>query len=259
VDDHDGVLPPLFELTGRVALVTGASRGIGATAARALDAAGARVVLCARDEDRLTAVAAGLRHEPLVVPADLTAPGGVGELLAALDGALDVDVDILVNNAGGHAPAAATELALSDWDRVQLLNVRAVFELTRGLAPGMAARGWGKVVNVSSILGALGDTHAAAYTTSKAALTGLTRALGVEWAPHGITVNALCPGWIATDLVAGLAANSSFDRRVRRRTPAGRWATADDLVGAFLFLAGPASDFMTGQTLVVDGGLSASW
>lgn len=245
----------MFDLTGRVALVTGASRGIGEAAARVLDAAGATVLLCARDTDRLRLVANTLRHEPDILTADLGAIDGVARLLDRVG----ATVDILVNNAGSHASAPSAELPIGDWDRVQQLNVRAVFELTRGLAPGMAARGWGKVVNVASVLAALGDTRSAAYVTSKAALVGLTRALGVEWAAHGISVNALCPGWVATDLVADLAANPSFDRRVRRRTPAGRWATPEDFAGAFLFLSSPASDFMVGQTLVVDGGLSASW
>lgn len=256
--DGDTALPPIFDLTGRVAVVTGASRGIGATAARALDAAGATVVLSARDAERLRLVAKTLTHEPVVVPADLAAADGVAVLLDQLS-ARGTEVDILVNNAGLQASMPSVELPLEDWDRVQRLNVRSAFELTRGLAPGMAERGWGKVVNVASILAGLGDAHSAAYVTSKAALVGLTRALGAEWAARGITVNALCPGWVATDLVADLAANPSFDRRVRRRTPAGRWATPADLVGAFLFLASPASDFVVGQTLVVDGGLSASW
>jgi NAD(P)-dependent dehydrogenase (short-subunit alcohol dehydrogenase family) len=123
----------------------------------------------------------------------------------------------------------------------------------------MAERGWGKVINVASILGLVGDVHAAPYVTSKAGLIGMTRALACEWAGRGVCVNALCPGWIDTDMVRDLRQSRSFDRRVIRRTPVGRWGTPEDLAGAIVFLSSHASDFMIGHTLVVDGGLSAWW
>jgi NAD(P)-dependent dehydrogenase (short-subunit alcohol dehydrogenase family) len=168
-------------------------------------------------------------------------------------------IDILVNNAGIHVPGAAVDVPSSDWNLVQDVNVRSAFLLARGLAPRMIKNGWGKIVNVSSVLGSVGDVDSAAYVTSKAALLGLTRALGTEWARHGVTVNALCPGWTTTDMVDELHRLESFDRRVRDRTPARRWGTPDDLAGAIVFLSSPASDFMVGQALVIDGGLSASW
>ncbi|MEZ0075331.1 SDR family NAD(P)-dependent oxidoreductase [Planotetraspora sp. GP83] len=248
----------LFDLSGRTALVTGASRGIGVRAARILDAAGARVVLCARDTARLEEVAATLRNEPLVVTADLTSGDGVAALVGGLERHSAV-VDILINNAAANVAASAIDLSEQDWDRVQGLNLRSAFLLTRALAPGMAGRGWGKVVNVASVLGFVADTHLSAYVTSKAGLLGLTRALGAEWARHGVSVNALCPGWIDTEMTADVKSRATFDQRVRRRTPIGRWGTADDLAGAFLFLSSPASDFMVGQALVVDGGLTATW
>lgn len=249
-------LTGLFDLSGRTALITGASRGIGALAARALDSAGARVVLCARDAARLEHVAAGLRHDPVVVTADLADRQAVPRLLAALG---TIEVDVLVNNAATSELGPARELTEQSWDRVQDLNLRSVFLLSRALASPMAERGWGKIVNVASILGRLGDTNASAYVTSKAALLGLTKSLGVEWARSGITVNALSPGWIDTDMIVDLKSAPSFDRRVTRRTPAGRWGAVDDLAGAFVFLSSRASDFMVGQELVVDGGVSASW
>jgi NAD(P)-dependent dehydrogenase (short-subunit alcohol dehydrogenase family) len=190
--------------------------------------------------------------------ADLSQPGGADSLLRDL-GELADTIDILINNAGTHVAAPATQLPDRDWDLILRTNLQSSFQLARGLAPQMAERGWGKIVNVASILGMVGDTDSAAYIASKAGLIGLTRAMGSEWAASGITVNSLCPGWIQTDLVQDLRLNSAFDKRVRRRTPAGRWGTVDDLAGAIVFLASRASDFMVGQTLVIDGGLTASW
>lgn len=248
----------LFGLRGTTALVTGASRGIGAHAARVLDAAGAQVVLCARDVVALRALSGSLDNDPVTVRADLADPEAPERLAASLDELVD-KVDIVVNNAGVHLPDLAAAMNTADWDRTMSLNLRSAFLLARALAPGMAARGWGKVVNVASVLGLVGDTHAAAYVTSKAGLIGLTRALAAEWTEQGVGVNALCPGWIETDMTDGLHDDDNFDARVRRRTPARRWGTVDDLTGALLFLCGHASDFTAGQTLVVDGGLTASW
>jgi NAD(P)-dependent dehydrogenase (short-subunit alcohol dehydrogenase family) len=248
----------MFDLSGLTALVTGASRGIGAEAARVLDSRGARVILCARHADRLQEVSATLQHEPVLARADLGQPGGANQLLEGL-GSLAGSIDILINNAGTHVAAPAALLTDADWDLVLRTNLQSSFQLARGLAPAMAERGWGKIVNVASILGIVADGDAAAYVASKAGLIGLTRALGQEWAASGITVNSLCPGWIETDLVRDLQLNTAFDRRVRRRTPAGRWGTVADLAGALVFLASRASDFMVGQTLVIDGGLTAGW
>jgi NAD(P)-dependent dehydrogenase (short-subunit alcohol dehydrogenase family) len=249
----------LFSLEGRTALVTGASRGIGARMATVLDEAGARVALLARDERRLEAVAATLKRNPLVVPtdaADEVSLRAAGELvLSELGGR----VDILVNNAGMSRPTRATDVALSDWDRVLDVNLRSAFVLAQALAPAMIAAGWGRIVNVASVMGHLGDTHGASYAASKSGLIGLTRSLAVEWARRGITVNALCPGWIATDMIEELRANPKFEERVMGRVPMRRWGKPEDMDGALLFLSSDASAFMTGQSLVVDGGLLASW
>jgi NAD(P)-dependent dehydrogenase (short-subunit alcohol dehydrogenase family) len=255
---HAAVGSSLFDLSGRTALVTGGSRGIGWGAAQALDAAGAQVVLCGRDLAALRDASGALDNDPIAVRGDLAEPDGATELLGRVAELVD-GVDILVNNAGVHLPAPAAELELDAWDQVLDVNLRSAFALAQGVARGMRERGGGKIINVASILGLLGDTHAVAYVASKAALLGMTRALAVEWAAGGITVNALCPGWIETDMVAGLRASATFDRRVTRRTPVGRWGRPDDLAGAFVFLAAPASDFVTGQALVVDGGLTAGW
>jgi NAD(P)-dependent dehydrogenase (short-subunit alcohol dehydrogenase family) len=245
-------------LAGRVALVTGASRGIGATASRAFDEAGARVILCSRDAAALRALASQLNNDPVVAPADLSLTTGVRDLARLLEDQR-VSVDILVNNAGALASVPAYELPMSRWDLVQNLNLRCAFELSRELAPAMAARGWGRIINVASILALVADTQSAAYVASKAGLVGLTRALATEWALDGVGVNALCPGWVKTEFVRDLVDNPAFDKRVHRRTPADRWLVPEDLVGPLMFLASPASDAMTGQTLVVDGGLTATW
>lgn len=252
------LLDDLFGLAGRRAVVTGASRGIGARAAQALDAAGATLALVARSEDQLHQVAKTLTNEPLVVPADLRSEAGVGEVAAAVADAWG-GADILVNNAGLSRPAPALELRTEDWDAVLDVNLRSVFTLTRALAAGMLDRGWGRVINVSSVLSLVGDAWAAPYAASKAGLNGLTRSLAVEWASRGVTVNALCPGWVDTDMVADLRADPNFDKRVLRRVAARRWGVPEDMDGALLLLAAPASSYLTGQTLVVDGGLAAGW
>lgn len=249
--DHRG----MFDLSGRTALVTGASRGIGARAATTLDRAGARVVLAARDRGRLEELAKTLHHDPRVVDVDLAHPDGPEELLANLP----ADIDLLVNNAATHTPGLVSDVRMSDWDLVQNLNVRATFALIKGLAPGMRARGYGKIVNIASILGVVGDAGAAPYVSSKAAIIGMTRAVAVELAPEGIGVNALCPGWIETDMVGPLKQMPGFDKRVTRRVPLGRWGDVADLDGPLLFLCSAASDFVIGQTLVADGGLLSSW
>jgi NAD(P)-dependent dehydrogenase (short-subunit alcohol dehydrogenase family) len=252
------LLTELFGLTGRRALVTGASRGIGARAAQALDAAGARVALVARSESQLRDVAATLQNEPLLIPADLAERDAHERIADEVDAAWG-GIDILVNNAGLSRPAPALKLAAADWDDVVDLNLRSVFTLTQALAAGMLERGYGRIVNISSVLGLLGEAGAAPYSASKAGLNGLTRSLAVEWAAHGVTVNALCPGWVDTEMVADLRKDPRFDKRVLKRVAARRWGVPGDMDGALLLLASPASAYLTGQTVVVDGGLSAGW
>jgi NAD(P)-dependent dehydrogenase (short-subunit alcohol dehydrogenase family) len=252
------LLTELFGLTGRRALVTGASRGIGARAAQALDAVGARVALVARSESQLRDVAATLQNAPLLIPADLAERDAIERIADEVDAAWG-GIDILVNNAGLSRPAPALKLAAADWDDVVDLNLRSVFTLTQALAAGMLERGYGRIVNISSVLGLLGEAGAAPYSASKAGLNGLTRSLAVEWAAHGVTVNALCPGWVDTEMVADLRKDPRFDKRVLKRVAARRWGVPGDMDGALLLLASPASAYLTGQTVVVDGGLSAGW
>jgi NAD(P)-dependent dehydrogenase (short-subunit alcohol dehydrogenase family) len=248
----------LFALSGQRAVVTGASRGIGARAAQVLDAAGASVALIARSEADLREVAATLANEPLVIVADLGDRSVAARVGEQLECAWD-SVDILVNNAGLSRPKAAIKLTLSDWDDVLDINLRAAFSLSQTIGVGMLRRQYGRIINVASVLGLIGDAWAAPYSASKSALIGLTRSLAVEWGAAGVTVNALCPGWIDTDMVKDLQDDPAFEKRVTRRTPVRRWGHVGDLDAALLLLASPNSSFLTGQTIVVDGGLTASW
>jgi NAD(P)-dependent dehydrogenase (short-subunit alcohol dehydrogenase family) len=248
----------LFVLSGQRAVVTGASRGIGARAAQVLDAAGASVALIARSEPDLREVAATLTNEPLVIVADLADRSFAAGVAEQLEGPWE-NVDILVNNAGLSRPKSALHLTLDDWDDILDVNLRAAFSLSQLVGAGMLRRQYGRIINVASVLGLIGDTWAAPYAASKSGLVGLTRSLGVEWASAGVTVNALCPGWIETDMVTDLQNNADFAKRVTRRTPARRWGRVEDLDAALLLLASRKSAFLTGQTIVVDGGLTAGW
>lgn len=251
-------LDELFGLAGRTALITGASRGIGEALAQALDAAGARVVLAGRDRQRLEQAAASLQNNPLVLTADLQTQEGPTTLARQARAAAGT-IDVLVNNAGGSWNEALGDVDDETWARTIQTNLTAAFILTRELVPPMVDRGWGRVINVASVMGLVGDTHSSAYAASKGGMIAMTRSLAAELGRGGVTVNALCPGWVETDLVSGLRSDQRFEQRVVRRTPVRRWGTPADMAAAAVFLSGPGAAFMTGQTLVVDGGLSATW
>jgi NAD(P)-dependent dehydrogenase (short-subunit alcohol dehydrogenase family) len=248
----------LFDLSGRVAVVTGASRGLGAAAAAALDRAGARVALVARTADGLEKVAAGLSNDSLVVVGDIGDPETPAAAVARVAAELG-PVDIVVNNAGIANLGPAHRLTQASWDEVMNVNVRASFLFAQAAAPGMRERGYGKIVNVASVIAQASDSHSAAYSASKTGILGLTRALAVEWAGQGIRVNALCPGWVLTEMTSALQSSEAFVNRVLNSVPQRRWGEPSDLDGAFVFLSSPASDFMTGQVLTVDGGLLSKW
>lgn len=251
-------LDQLFGLAGRTALITGATRGIGESMAQALDAAGARVILAGRDLSRLEQAASSLQHDPLVLTADLQDPDGPATLASEARAAAGT-IDVLINNAGGSWNEALGDVDDQSWARTIQTNLTSAFILTRELAPPMADRGWGRVVNVASVMGLVGDTHSTAYAASKGGMISMTRSLAAELGRSGVTVNALCPGWVETDLVSALHSDERFEQRVVRRTPVRRWGAPADMAAAAVFLSSPGAAFMTGQALVVDGGLSATW
>ena len=241
-----------FRLDGKVALVTGASSGLGARFARVLDAAGARVVLTARRADRLEALAGEL-HDARTVSVDLSDPDAAEALVADLG-----PVDVLVNNAGITDIVPALDESTTAFRRVIELNLISPFVLAREAARSMTDRGaGGSIVNVASILGVvgLGQIPQAGYAASKGGLVNLTRELGAQWARKGVRVNALAPGWFRSEMTDGkMFGDDASERWMRSRTPMGRGGEVPELDGALLFLASDASTFVTGQVLCVDGG-----
>jgi len=249
------VLDP-FRLDGKVALVTGASRGLGRAAALALAEAGADVALLALSPARETAnaVEALGRRTHLIeldliraTPQDLD--GSVRSVVDALG-----RIDVLVNNAGTIRRAPLLEHPASDWDDVLAVNLDAVFHLSQAAARRFVAQGGGKIINVASMLSFQGGILVPGYTASKHAVAGLTKSFANELAARGVNVNAIAPGYIATDNTAPIRADEARERSILERIPAGRWGTPDDLRGPFVFLASSASDYLNGAIIPVDGG-----
>jgi 2-dehydro-3-deoxy-D-gluconate 5-dehydrogenase len=251
------VNPSLFSLAGRTALVTGAGRGIGRALALGLAEAGADLILVGRagSHDRTSTEAGALGHRPTIVDIDLADPLAVHAAAARL--ADEATVDIIVNNAGVIDRTDSVSANPAAWSHVLDVNLSSLFFLTQRLAAAMIARGSGKVINIASLLSFQGGLRVAAYAASKHAVAGLTRALANEWAPHGIQVNAIAPGYILTDNTRALRDEPSRARAISDRIPAGRWGAPEDLVGAAVFLASRASDYVNGHILVVDGGWMA--
>jgi 2-deoxy-D-gluconate 3-dehydrogenase len=252
--------PADFDLTGQAALVTGASRGIGEAIALALADAGADVALNGRRAESLEKVAQQVEERgrrAVVVPADVTDRDAAQRMVAAAVDGLG-KLDVVVNNAGGTAfMVPFTELRFSGWEKVMGLNVESAVHVLQAAGPHLLARGSGSVVNVASVAGLGGTPALAPYGASKAALISLTRSLALEWAHAGVRVNALCPGWTATELNRNLWENEQASAGLVATIPMGRWGRAAEMAGPAVFLASAASSFMTGQVLVVDGGQTA--
>ena len=250
----------MFKLDGKVALVTGASRGIGLGITEALASAGADVALCSRSADVLRAhaerIAEESGHRAISVPADLT---DVGEIRGVVDKVVEKlgRLDILVNNAGINIRTPALEFTEEMWDRVMDTNIRSPFFVAQASAGAMLESGGGSIINTASMLTFMGRATVPAYSASKGGIGQLTKALAVEWAERGVRVNAIAPGFISTEMTVPLREDAEFDGWVLGRTPMRRWGCPADLAGAAVFLASDASGFVTGQILAVDGGFIA--
>jgi NAD(P)-dependent dehydrogenase (short-subunit alcohol dehydrogenase family) len=248
-------------LDGRVALVTGAGRGLGVAIATALAEAGAAVACAARSAEAGEATARTIRERggtAMVVRLDVGVGDHITRAVAETARVLG-DVDILVNNAGIVLDKPTVEVADAEWDSVLATNLTALFRLARAVALPMIARGRGKIVNIGSMYGALGVPRYAAYCASKAGVDGLTRSLAMEWARHGIQVNCVAPGYMNTDIPRAALADARTRERFLSKIPARRIGEAAEIGPLVVYLASPASDYMTGQTLYFDGGQTVAW
>ncbi len=247
----------LFDLTGRIALVTGSSQGIGFGIARGLGQAGATVVLNGRDETKLARAVSTLSKEGLKVfgyAFDVTDSDQIDQKISAIEREVG-SVDILVNNAGIQRRGPLETFEESLWREVIETNLTAVFLMSKRVAKGMIERRSGKIINICSLMSEISRPTIGPYTASKGGIKMLTKAMAVEWAKYNIQVNGIGPGFIVTEMNRPLLEDERFNAMVKSRTPAGRWGEPSDLAGAAVFLASRASDFVTGQILYVEGGL----
>jgi len=248
-----------FDLTGRRALVTGSGRGIGFALARGLAKAGAKIVLNGIDETRLAASAAKLRGEGFEVECavfDVTSHQAAADAAATIEREFGA-VDILVNNAGIQRRAPLEDFEAEAWDAIVEVNLSSVSHVSQAFARPMIKRGRGKIVNICSVQSLLARPTIAPYAATKGAVAMFTKAQCTDWAKYGLQVNGIAPGYFETEMNAALVANDEFSAWLCKRTPAGRWGKVEELVGAAVFLSSAASDFVNGQVLYVDGGLTA--
>jgi gluconate 5-dehydrogenase len=249
-----------FDLTGRLALVTGSSAGIGLALARGLASAGATVVLNGRGAEKLEQAAASLRTEGLRVhhrAFDVTSSEATRAGMDDIERSIG-PLDILVNNAGMQRRGPLDQFAEADWHEIMRTNVDSVFHASKAAAVHMIPRGRGKIINICSVQSELGRPNIAPYTASKGAVKMLTKGMAIDWGPHGLQVNGIGPGYFRTELTQALVDNAEFTQWLVNRTPSRRWGNVEDLAGAAVFLASDASRFVNGHILYVDGGVTAT-
>lgn len=247
----------LFDLTGKTALVTGSSRGLGRAIAEGLAAAGARIVLNGTDPARLETTISEFEAKGFDVSGsafDVTDEAAIEAAFKRFDDD-GVAIDILVNNAGIQFRKPMLDLATSDWQRVIDTNLTSAFMIGRAAAIRMVPRGYGKIINIGSLTSELARATVAPYTVAKGGVKMLTKAMAAEWGEHGLQANAIGPGYMLTDMNEALVSNPQFDSWVKTRTPARRWGRPDELVGTAIFLASEASGYVNGQIIYVDGGM----
>jgi gluconate 5-dehydrogenase len=250
----------LFDLTGKTALITGSSMGIGFALARGLCEAGAQVVLNARGSEKLDIAAETLRREGHTVHTlvfDVTDHAGVALAVNEFEHNIG-PIDILINNAGMQHRTPLHEFPADKFEQLMKTNVTSVFNVGQAVAKHMIKRGTGKIINIASVQTALARPGIAPYTATKGAVANLTKGMATDWAPLGLNCNAIAPGYFDTPLNAALVADPEFSAWLEKRTPAGRWGQIEELVGAAVFLSSNASNFVNGHTLFVDGGITAS-
>lgn len=250
----------LFDLTNKTALITGSSQGIGFALAKGLAEAGATIVLNGRDTEKLARAAQDLQALGATVHQLAFDAVDHAAVQAAVDGyeAGQGAIDILVNNAGMQFRTALEDFPADAFSKLMMTNVNSVFNVGQACARHMIKRGAGKIINIASVQTALARPGIAPYTATKGAVANLTKGMATDWAKHGLNCNAIAPGYFDTPLNAALVADPEFSAWLEKRTPAGRWGKVEELVGACVFLSSAASGFVNGQTLFVDGGITAS-
>ena len=243
-----------FSLTGKKALVTGSSKGIGASIAQALAQAGADIVLVGRTKDSLEATKSAIINIGRKVEIVLCDVSSADAIKEAFSDIAALKVDILINNAGSISRAPAAEAQMEEWNRIIDTNLNSVFQISQACGRAMIAQGTGTIVNIASLLSFQGGINVPAYTASKHGVAGVTKALANEWGSRGVTVNAIAPGYISTDNTAALRADPDRNASILARIPIGRWGNPEDIASVAVFLASPAARYINGEVLTVDGG-----
>jgi gluconate 5-dehydrogenase len=250
----------LFDVKGKIVLITGSSRGLGLILARGLGREGAKVVLNGRDAERLELARKELEAEGFEVYAscfDIVDSSATNEAVKKIEKEIG-PIDVLVNNAGIQYRAPLEEFPEEEWRRILDINLTGVFIVSKAVVQGMKARGRGKIINICSLQSDLGRATIAPYAASKGGVKMLTRGMTVDWAKYGIQINGIGPGYFVTKMTQPLKDDEKFDTWICGRTPAGRWGDPEELIGALLFFSSSASDFINGQLLYVDGGITAA-